>query len=155
MKISRRELITTMVAGTAVGIGSHYLGDDLLSLFRQAPPLLQYVNQRPKDLALDDASDPKTPQLLRANDIYWLVTKAYMGMGASCEGTLTMGQPNPISPYRMSFGGGEISSLVDHPRQRHRFWDRKNNRWAYTTAEGAFQIFEDTWDNLHRLHDFW
>lgn len=156
MKISRKEFIAILGAGAAAGVSGHYFGDDLPGLFGNAPPkFLQYVNQKPRDLALDDAISYKAPTLLGTNDIYWLVTKAYMGMVAACEGTLVMGQPSPISPYRMSFGGKEISSLADHPRQRHRFWDKKNNKWAYTTAEGAFQILEDIWDTLHRLHDFW
>lgn len=142
-------------AGALSGAGVHYFGKDLLaSFYQKSPQFLQYLDRKPMPAALTDVT-PIRPPLLGPNDIYWLVTRAYMGMVAACEGTLTMGKANPISPYRMSFGGSEIQSLADHPRQLHKFWDRKNNRWEYTTAEGAFQILVDVWDALHREYDFW
>lgn len=64
------------------------------------------------------------------------------------------------SAYTVLFGGGRFDSVEDHPRAR--FYEKndefiKNGKKDYTTAAGAYQIVESTWDPIARqygLNDF-
>jgi muramidase (phage lysozyme) len=152
MAISRRTLMRTMGAGVVTGIGGHV---DLLRSRR--PEFLSYLGEQPSGTALGSISNRSTPMpaLLGSNDVYWLVTRAYAAMVAACEGTLAMGQANKINPYRTAFGYRELTSLADHPRRLYPFWDSVRQRMDATSAAGAYQILESTWDKLHRQYNFW
>lgn len=180
IKMTRRELVTTLGAGLFTGVGGHFwmggaatsaafLNEHLLLRLRRRPTFLDYIGDKPpapalngispgtkeKTQAASKAAAPPASQLLGENDIYWLVTRAYMAAVAACEGTLLIGRPHKIDPYHTAFGYRELTSLADHPRQLYPFWDSVNNRMDYTSAAGAFQIIETTWDEQHRKHDFW
>lgn len=157
MVITRREFIGTMVAGLLIGNGGHLVGDRFWQRFtpRRQPEFLDHIEQTPDAPALNLADQNTEPSLLGENDIYWLVTRAYMAAVAACEGTLRMETPGKIGPYHTAFGHRELTSLADHPRQLYPFWDSNNNRMDATSAAGAFQILESTWDGLHSQHDFW
>ncbi|MGB3292282.1 MAG: M23 family metallopeptidase [Phormidesmis sp.] len=160
MVITRREFVGTMVAGLVIGNGGHLVSDRLLKLstFRQ-PEFLAHMEQKPEAPALGavDSGIEKTsnPSLLGSNDIYWLVTRAYMAAVAACEDTLRMENPAKIGPYHTAFGHRKLASLADHPRQLYPFWDSVNNRMDATSAAGAFQILESTWDGVRSKYDFW
>jgi murein DD-endopeptidase MepM/ murein hydrolase activator NlpD len=152
MAISRRTFMTTISAGVVTGLSGH------LDLFRsRQPEFLSYLGQQPSGTALGDTSNRSTPKpaLLGSNDVYWLVTYAYAAAIAACEGTLLMGQNNKMSPYHTAFDYRELTSLADHPRTLYPFWDSVRQRMDATTAAGAYQIIESTWDKLHSQYDFW
>lgn len=57
--------------------------------------------------------------------------------------------------YRMMFGGGLFDSFADHPRKRNTF--TMSGKPITSTAAGAYQFLERTWDTLARrlgLPDF-
>jgi len=71
-------------------------------------------------------------------------TKAFLQVTRACEGTA--GE----NGYRTLFGGRLFDSFADHPRVR--FYEQydgqfiKNGKLDYTTAAGAYQATETTWD---------
>lgn len=54
--------------------------------------------------------------------------------------------------YATAFGGGQLPSLNDHPRQLHSFkqTDGKSNK---TSAAGRYQFLTKTWDGLKKQYD--
>jgi lysozyme len=76
---------------------------------------------------------------------------AFLAMIRAAEGTAG---PNG---YRTLFGGGLFQSFADHPRVRfYGEWLQKGKQ-TYTTAAGAYQITETTFDRLAdklELEDF-
>ena len=168
-RMTRRDVMTTLGAGLVAGVGGHFLSSGVGSLARllapRRPTFLDYIDEKPSAPALNDVSlgakktsktaDSAAPRLLGANDTFWLVTRAYMAAVAACEGTLLIGKPNKIDPYHTAFDYRELTSLADHPRQLYPFWDSVHNRQDATTAAGAFQIIETTWDDEHRQHRYW
>lgn len=75
--------------------------------------------------------------------------RKFLDLLAYTEGTTGNG-------YRTAFGGGQLSSLADHPRYLKTFTqtDGKTNK---TSAAGRYQFLKGTWDNLAKqygLKDF-
>lgn len=59
--------------------------------------------------------------------------------------------------YHILFGGSHFDSLADHPRIK--FYEKhdefiRNGKVDYTTAAGAYQITETTWNGLVKLYAF-
>jgi muramidase (phage lysozyme) len=96
-------------------------------VFRPRPP-----EQPPKPQTYDD---PLTHPNVRA----------FLTVIRACEGT------SGPDGYRMLFGGSLFHAWRDHPRVR--FYEKKdefirNGRRDYTTAAGAYQITESTWNDF-------
>lgn len=49
--------------------------------------------------------------------------------------------------YATGFGNTQLASLADHPRERKPF-KQTNGKTNYTTAAGAYQFLEPTWDDV-------
>jgi len=73
--------------------------------------------------------------------------KAFLWVIRHCEGT--SGQDG----YRTLFGGSLFDSFEDHPRVRKTFKLRKGGTLT-SSAAGAYQILEKTWDNLVKQNGF-
>lgn len=73
--------------------------------------------------------------------------QAFLRVIRSCEGT---SGPNG---YRTFFGGELFDSFVDHPRVRKTFKLRKGGTLT-SSAAGAYQILERTWDGLVKQNGF-
>jgi lysozyme len=60
--------------------------------------------------------------------------------------------------YSMIVGGKKFKSFADHPRIKGKIWKDANGKTNYSTAAGAYQITEETWDWMGRgklgLKDF-
>lgn len=63
---------------------------------------------------------------------------AFLWMVRHAEGTASM------NGYRTMFGGGLFTSFADHPRQKIR--RRSGSKYITSTAAGAYQFLERTWD---------
>lgn len=69
--------------------------------------------------------------------------QAFLAMIRYAEGT------SGANGYRMLFGGGLFDSFADHPRQR--ITARLGGQTITSSAAGAYQILERTWDDIRRL----
>lgn len=71
--------------------------------------------------------------------------KAFLWVIRNCEGTA-----DPDG-YRRLFGGKLFTSFADHPRNKQTFKLKKGGTLT-STAAGAYQILERTWDGLRKNH---
>lgn len=69
--------------------------------------------------------------------------QAFLAMIRYAEGT------SGANGYRTLFGGGLFESFADHPRQR--VTARLGGSSITSSAAGAYQILERTWDDIQRL----
>lgn len=70
---------------------------------------------------------------------------AFLWVIRNCEGTA-----DPDG-YRRLFGGKLFNSFADHPRDKQTFKLKKGGTLT-STAAGAYQILERTWDGLRKNH---
>ena len=70
---------------------------------------------------------------------------AFLWMVRHAEGTAGM------NGYRTMFGGGLFNSFADHPRQKIR--RRSGAKYITSTAAGAYQFLEGTWDDCAAILD--
>lgn len=71
---------------------------------------------------------------------------AFLYMIRYCEGTA-----GPDG-YRTLFGGKLFDSYADHPRQLVRF--KLKSKEYKSSAAGAYQFLQATWDSLVRMHSY-
>jgi muramidase (phage lysozyme) len=71
--------------------------------------------------------------------------QAFLWVIRNCEGTA-----DPDG-YRRHFGGDLFTSFADHPRVKKTYKLKKGGTLT-STAAGAYQILERTWDGLRRNH---
>lgn len=67
----------------------------------------------------------------------------FLGIIKGAEGTAGKGDGG----YNIGFGGGQFTSYADHPRTRRAF-TQTNGKQNVTSAAGAYQILEPTWDDV-------
>ncbi|AUH00851.1 lysozyme [Prodigiosinella confusarubida] len=78
--------------------------------------------------------------------------RSYLDAISRAEGT--SGYMN--SGYHTMFGGGQVASLADHPRQLKNF-QQINGTWNKTSAAGRYQFTQKSWDEAAKvlgLNDF-
>ncbi|WP_315707396.1 glycoside hydrolase family 104 protein [Brenneria uluponensis] len=78
--------------------------------------------------------------------------RSYLDAISRAEGT--SGYMN--SGYHTMFGGGQVASLADHPRQLKNF-QQTNGMWNKTSAAGRYQFTQKSWDEAAKtlgLNDF-
>lgn len=68
--------------------------------------------------------------------------QAFLATIRHAEGTARAG----VDGYRMLFGGELVATLADHPRQR--ITRPLGGRFITSTAAGAYQFLEGTWDEV-------
>lgn len=71
---------------------------------------------------------------------------AFLWVVRHAEGTAGM------NGYRMMFGGSLINSFADHPRRKIR--RRSGSKYITSTAAGAYQFLEGTWDECKSVMGF-
>lgn len=103
-------------------------------------------------LAIEPASKAATqaiagPPQLTSDDIYWIVLRPFLRTIANAEVGYRPGAGDRA--YRTIYGGGQISSLAQHPEQVI-----CAGRYC-SSATGGFQFMPDTLAGLRKTHPNW
>lgn len=115
---------------------------------------------RPKPSPRPPAQQPAPPAPLE-DEIFTPRVRAFLKVIRACEGTDTPDGYRALFGYHPRSNPKHLfASFADHPRVR--FYEKndefiRNGRRDYTTAAGAYQITESTWNDFTAIcgpHDF-